>query len=148
METDHPLPCPQCSTPCPPEARFCFRCGFQLLAAPATGCPNCGTHLPPAARYCLTCGSPTGSPPGVRPARESSPATPPTAADIEPSLRRLLPAPYVEKLMATRGCVEGERRVVTILFSDVKGSTAMAEGMDPEDVLSIMNGAFEVLIEP
>ena len=50
--------------------------------------------------------------------------------------------------MAAKGSVEAERRVVTILFSDVKGSTAMAEGLDPEEVLAIMNGAFEVLIEP
>jgi class 3 adenylate cyclase/tetratricopeptide (TPR) repeat protein len=50
--------------------------------------------------------------------------------------------------MAAKGSVEAERRVVTILFSDVKGSTAMAEGLDPEEVLEIMNGAFEVLIEP
>jgi len=42
----------------------------------------------------------------------------------------------------------GERRVVTMLFSDVKGSTPMAERLDPEDVLEIMDGAFDVLIEP
>jgi len=42
----------------------------------------------------------------------------------------------------------GERRIVTMLFSDVKGSTPMAEQLDPEDVLEIMDGAFDVLIEP
>ena len=44
--------------------------------------------------------------------------------------------------------LNGERRVVTILFADVKGSTAMADRMDPEEVLEVMNGAFRVLIEP
>ena len=44
--------------------------------------------------------------------------------------------------------MEGERRVVTMLFCDVKGSTAMAETMDPEDWAEIMNGAFERLIAP
>jgi len=44
--------------------------------------------------------------------------------------------------------VAGERRIVTMLFSDVKGSTPMAEQLDPEDVLEIMDGAFDVLIEP
>ena len=43
---------------------------------------------------------------------------------------------------------EGERRVVTVLFSDVVGSTALAEQMDPEDWTEIMNAAFERLIEP
>jgi class 3 adenylate cyclase len=42
----------------------------------------------------------------------------------------------------------GERRVVTVLFCDVAGSTALAEGMDPETWTGIMNAAFEYLIEP
>jgi class 3 adenylate cyclase/tetratricopeptide (TPR) repeat protein len=42
----------------------------------------------------------------------------------------------------------GERRVVTVLFCDVTGSTALAEGMDPEAWTGIMNAAFEYLIEP
>ena len=44
--------------------------------------------------------------------------------------------------------MEGERRIVTMLFCDVKGSTAMAEALDPEDWAEIMNGAFERLIAP
>ena len=43
---------------------------------------------------------------------------------------------------------EGERRIVTILFSDVTGSTALAEQMDPEAWSEIMGEAFENLIEP
>ena len=53
------------------------------------------------------------------------------------------------KLAAARkGNIEGERRIVTILFADIKGSTAMAEKLDPEDWAEIMNRAFEFLIEP
>jgi class 3 adenylate cyclase len=59
-----------------------------------------------------------------------------------------VPKEYAERLLATRGQVSPERRTVTLLFSDVKGSTAMAEGLDPEEVLEIMNGAFDLLIEP
>lgn len=44
--------------------------------------------------------------------------------------------------------MEGERRIVTMLFCDVKGSTAMAENLDPEEWAEIMNGAFEYLIAP
>jgi ABC-type oligopeptide transport system substrate-binding subunit/class 3 adenylate cyclase len=50
--------------------------------------------------------------------------------------------------LATRGQLGHERRTVTILFSDVKDSTALAEELDPEDWLEIMDGAFDVLIEP
>jgi class 3 adenylate cyclase len=44
--------------------------------------------------------------------------------------------------------VASERRAVTMLFSDVQGSTPMAERLDPEEVLEVMDGAFDVLIEP
>jgi class 3 adenylate cyclase len=60
----------------------------------------------------------------------------------------LVPAEYADRLLAASGQMAGERRMVTILFSDVKGSTAMAEELDPEDVMEIMDGAFDVLIEP
>jgi ABC-type oligopeptide transport system substrate-binding subunit/class 3 adenylate cyclase len=60
----------------------------------------------------------------------------------------LIPKAFAERLLATRGQTQAERRTVTILFSDVKGSTAMAEALDPEDVMEIMDGAFNVLIEP
>jgi len=63
-------------------------------------------------------------------------------------LQRLVPREFAERLLATRGQIAGERRIVTMLFSDVKGSTPMAERLDPEDVLEIMDGAFDVLIEP
>ncbi len=42
----------------------------------------------------------------------------------------------------------GERRVVTMLFCDVRGSTAMAETLDAEEWTDIMNEAFERLIAP
>ncbi len=42
----------------------------------------------------------------------------------------------------------GERRIVTILFCDVKGSTAAAEKVDPEVWTDIMNGVFEYMIRP
>jgi class 3 adenylate cyclase/tetratricopeptide (TPR) repeat protein len=48
----------------------------------------------------------------------------------------------------SRRMLAGERRLVTILFSDVKGSTAMAEHLDPEDWAEIMNEAFDYLTKP
>jgi class 3 adenylate cyclase/tetratricopeptide (TPR) repeat protein len=63
-------------------------------------------------------------------------------------LQRLIPQEYVDRLVAMRGLASSERRLVTILFCDVTGSTAMAEDLDPEEVMDIMNEAFDVLIEP
>jgi len=51
-------------------------------------------------------------------------------------------------LLATRGQITRERRIVTILYSDVKDATAMAEHLDPEEVMEIMEGALDVLIGP
>jgi class 3 adenylate cyclase/tetratricopeptide (TPR) repeat protein len=94
-------------------------------------CPNCGAENPEGARFCNACG---------------------TRLDAQgaPALDTFLPKELLAKLEAAREgrAMEGERRVVTMLFCDVKGSTAMAETMDPEDWTEIMNGAFERLIAP
>ncbi len=111
-------------------------------------CPSCNTESPDMANFCLHCGAPLKSLPNSEkdiPAKNVSSQANETMTE---ALRRLMPTSYVEKLLATKGQIEGERRVVTILFSDVKGSTSLAENLDPEEVLEIMNGAFEVLIEP
>ena len=65
--------------------------------------------------------------------------------------RRYIPREVAEKLEAARrrgAAVETERRVVTILFCDVKGSTAAAERLDPEEWAEIMNEVFDRLIGP
>jgi class 3 adenylate cyclase len=124
--------CPQCGTESPEGARFCFECGAKLAVA----CLQCGATLPPQARFCPQCGTKLTAAPEIAPAAPDD------------RLQRLVPKEFAERLLATRGQVSRERRVVTILMSDVKGSTAMAEGLDPEDVMEVMDGAFDVLIEP
>src|SRR5207253_7113367 len=68
----------------------------------------------------------------------------------EDPLTKYIPRELAAKLEAARSgrSMEGERRVVTVLFCDVKGSTAMAELLDPEEWAEIMNQAFEYLIAP
>ncbi|MCH7662861.1 MAG: AAA family ATPase, partial [Chloroflexi bacterium] len=68
----------------------------------------------------------------------------------EPEERKKLPTELARKLTAARDkrSMEGERRVVTILFCDVKDSTAIAENLDPEDWAEIMAEAFDYLIAP
>ena len=96
-------------------------------------CPSCGTANPDGARFCNACGT----------------LLDPTV-DRDAALDPFLPKELLAKLEAARAgrAMEGERRVVTMLFCDVKGSTAMAESLDPEDWAEIMNGAFERLIAP
>ncbi|MBI3243398.1 MAG: AAA family ATPase [Chloroflexi bacterium] len=117
--------CPSCQTANPESAKFCLNCGAALAAA----CSNCGTQLAPGAKFCHNCGQPLTPPPSpVGVARQERGE----GLGVGGEARN----------------VEGERRIVTVLFCDVKGSTAMAEKLDPEEWAEIMNGAFERLISP
>jgi ABC-type oligopeptide transport system substrate-binding subunit/class 3 adenylate cyclase len=129
--------CPNCSKENPDGAAFCIKCGTRLAGV----CPQCGTEQPldPDVRFCFQCGG------QIQPLSEAAVAAPESATD---RLLRLVPQEFAERLLSSRGQVGKERRVVTILFSDVKGSTAMAEELDPEDWTEVMEGAFDVLIEP
>ena len=152
MGAEQPVQCPACGHGAGPEAKFCSQCGTSLAVA----CPACSTLAPPGARFCAECGTnlrgdpagsaaPVGSSPGAAPHPVSSP-TPAESAD----LARYVPRQLLERLRAARGGhgMEGERRTVTVLFADIKGSTAAAEQLDPEDWAGIVNGAFQHLIAP
>ncbi len=136
--------CPNCQTQNPDGARFCFNCGTAL----SLKCSNCGTELPAGARFCFNCGQATGvAAPAPAP---SQPAAQPPAPAAGAMLQRYIPKGLLSKLEAARkeGLVGGERRIVTILFCDVKGSTAAASRLDPEEWSEIINGAFEHMIGP
>jgi len=128
--------CPKCGFDCPAEFGFCPRCGTLLQQA----CPKCGFQVPAEFAFCPKCGTAVAAP---TVAAERN-----TQAMLSHAVQRLIPKEWADRLLATRGQVSQERRVVTILFSDVRGSTAMAERLDPEDWAEIMNGAFEFLIPP
>jgi ABC-type oligopeptide transport system substrate-binding subunit/class 3 adenylate cyclase len=127
---ENTLICARCGFDCPSDFAFCPKCGSKLTVV----CPQCGFESAPEFAYCPKCGTPL-------------------TGDGEPDraverLKRLAPSGYAERVLAAEGGSAGERRVVTILFCDVKGSTTMAEALDPEDVMEIMDGAFDVMIEP
>ncbi len=129
--------CPQCGTENPEGAKFCMGCAARLVVV----CAECGVELPPSARFCFNCATPVAP-------LDAAESEEPEQDRLTERFRRLVPREYAERLLATRGEVAPERRTVTMLFSDVKGSTAMAEHLDPEEVLEIMDGAFDLLIEP
>ena len=83
-------------------------------------------------------------------AQTESEALVPPPALAKSELHQYIPEELMKKLQAARerGGMVGERRVVTMLFCDLKGSTAAAEGLDPEDWTEIMNGAFAHMIKP
>ncbi len=121
------MKCPNCSNENPAQAKFCFNCGHSLAQA---RCTNCGSELPPNARFCMNCGQPVGDKTAVEEARHTR-------------LAQSTPAPLKTKMRAAH--LAGERKLVTVLFADVVGSTALAERLDPEDWTAIMNRAFDTL---
>jgi predicted ATPase/class 3 adenylate cyclase len=145
--------CQKCNTENPDQAKFCMGCGDALQNL----CPECGTELPAGAKFCFSCGAkvaePAPTPVSTTP-EPAPPANPATTAAVEAeALRRLgqyVPPELLSKLESARagGSMAGERRVVTMLFCDVQGSTAAAGALDPEDWADIINGAFEHLIAP
>jgi class 3 adenylate cyclase/tetratricopeptide (TPR) repeat protein len=153
------MQCPVCQHQNTPAARFCSNCGTRLPLS----CPNCGQAVAPQDRFCSNCGfaltpqpatlpGPTalaGAPSAVSvPADDASAAAAaaPAVRDPSPSIPDAVRA-KIESARASRAMV-GERRVVTVLFCDLEGSTALAEQLDPEEWTEIMNGAFAHLIAP
>jgi class 3 adenylate cyclase/tetratricopeptide (TPR) repeat protein len=123
--------CPQCGHENPPGARFCNACGTAL----ASVCPACGQSNAPGSRFCSACGQALGPrEPVPHPARFDSPGgyTPPHLA---------------QRILATRHTLEGERKVVTVLFADTKGSMELLADRDPEDARRLLEAVLERMID-
>ncbi|HVB24407.1 MAG TPA: adenylate/guanylate cyclase domain-containing protein [Ktedonobacteraceae bacterium] len=123
--------CPNCQTINPPEAKFCLECGNRLVV-----CPNCGTINLPTAKFCIECGTPLRQ--GV--ARSAQPV--PVSPVPTPSASTNQTSPLLDAINAPE-----ERRVVTIMFADITGSTQLADHMDPEDMRAILTGYFNLMTE-
>ena len=111
-------------------AKFCRECAAPL--AHPTSCPKCGTPSEGGQKFCDSCGH--------RIAEISS-----LAASPDP--RSYTPKHLAEKILTTRSALEGERKQVTVLFADVKGSMELAEQVDAESWHRILDGFFQILSE-
>jgi len=119
--------CPTCAAALPDEAAFCGQCGSALRSE--RSCARCGKVNTPEMRFCLGCGNPLS----------------PTAPEHAP--RTYTPKHLAEKILTTRAALEGERKQVTVLFADVKGSMELAERLDPEEWHGIMDRFFQLLTD-
>ena len=122
----------QCANPT--TNKFCGECGAKLGAsgpAAATVAPAAAAASPQAAA------SPTTSP------AEPASTGPPRFASPE----AYTPKHLVEKILTSKTAVEGERKQVTVMFTDVSGFTSLSERLDPEDVHALMDRAFGVILE-
>ena len=123
------MQCPRCQHENPPDSKFCVQSGASLGLV----CPSCGTGLPAGWRFCNKCGTPVKGE-ATSKARFTSPET-------------YTPKHLAEKILTSRSALEGERKQVTVLFADVKGSMDLGEKVDPEEWYRIMDRFFQILAD-
>src|SRR5262245_25799859 len=120
------MPCPRCRQANPPTARFCSGCGGSLEG----GCPACGHPNTPGSRYCNACGE------ALRPAAAPAPAP---DAYIPPHL--------AARILTSRAALQGERKQVTVLLADLKGSMELLADRDPEEARQLLDPILERMME-
>src|SRR5256712_13151756 len=122
------MKCPRCQHENPPQAKFCLECAAPL----AFQCTNCGTQVPPGAKFCFECATPVGAPGSVR--RFASP-------------QAYTPKHLAERILTSKAALEGERKQVTVLFADLKGSMELLADRDPEEARKILDPVIELMME-
>ncbi|MBI3456775.1 MAG: AAA family ATPase [Candidatus Rokubacteria bacterium] len=126
------MKCPRCEQETPADAQFCPECGAKL----AVVCTQCGTPNAPAHNFCKTCGQPLAVPagPGWGAKRFGAPDA-------------YVPKHLAEKILTSRSVLEGERKQVTVLFADLKGSMELLADRDPEDARKLLDPVLERMME-
>ncbi len=124
------MKCPKCQFENPEEMQFCVECGNKLGII----CSKCGFDNSPTFRFCGKCGNAL-----------TKPKKAPSIDYTEP--QSYTPKFLADKILTTRSSIEGERKLVTVLFADVANYTSISEKLDPEEVHQIMDGCFGILME-
>jgi class 3 adenylate cyclase/tetratricopeptide (TPR) repeat protein len=116
--------CPRCGFENPTGMKFCGQC-----ATPLTGpCPACGFANPPGFAFCGQCATPlTAGPTASRPQAPLS----------------YTPSHLAERILTSKAALEGERKQVTVLFADLKGSMELLAERDPEDARALLDPVLE-----
>ncbi|MBI2553085.1 MAG: AAA family ATPase, partial [Candidatus Rokubacteria bacterium] len=121
--------CPQCRFDNRGGVRFCEECGASLEQA----CPACGASVPPGGKFCGACGQPLAAAPHPAP-RFAAP-------------QAYTPKHLAEKILTPRDVLEGERKQVTVLFADLKGSMELLADRDPEEARKLLDPVLERMME-
>ena len=121
------MKCPQCQHENPSGAKFCVECASPITQR----CPACSTEAPPAAKFCPECAAPLTA---------KSQAAAPVPLSYTPKH-------LADKILQSKSALEGERKQVTVLFADVKGSMELAEQLDPEQWHTILDRFFAILTD-
>jgi class 3 adenylate cyclase/tetratricopeptide (TPR) repeat protein len=123
------MKCPRCQNENPPGSSFCLECGARLALA----CASCGAELPAGSKFCNKCGTPVATEAPTQP-RFASPES-------------YTPKHLAEKILTSKTALEGERKQVTVLFADLKGSMELLADRDPEEARKILDPVLERMME-
>jgi len=129
------MKCLRCGSENREGVKFCGDCGAKFLIS----CPRCNAENPPENKFCNECGQ----------AVSTSMKPPPKELTFDEKLfkiQRYLPQGLTEKILSQRDRIEGERKQVTVLFTDMAGYTPLTEKLDPEETYSLMDEVYEILI--
>ncbi len=121
--------CPRCRFDNPASARFCTQCGARLQRQ----CPGCSAELGEGVRFCSQCGRPVETAPPIQ-TRFTSPEA-------------YTPRHLAEKILTARTALEGERKQVTVLFADLKGSMELLADRDPEQTRKLLDPVLEHMMD-
>ncbi len=124
------MKCPRCQQENRPGAKFCEECAAPLARA----CANCGAQLSATAKFCSECAHPAGPAGPPAPQRFGAPET-------------YTPKHLAERIINSRAALEGERKQVTVLFADLKGSMELLADRDPEEARKILDPVLEHMME-
>jgi class 3 adenylate cyclase len=120
--------CPVCQHENPAGQKFCGDCGARL----ASLCPSCNASNPPGQRFCGECGSSLGQ--GARGGMFAAPES-------------YTPKHLAEKILTSKAALEGERKQITVLFADMKGSMELLADRDPEEARKVLDPVLERMME-
>ena len=124
--------CSQCQTENSHGASFCDECGSALDMS----CPQCNEPNRPNAKFCKKCGQRLGQ------------ASSPENAKTETAAgKAIVPRHLADKILASRRFIEGERKQVTVLFADIRGSTSLIEKLDPEEVRRHFDPVIHIMMD-
>ncbi len=105
-----------------------------LPASVKSDCRYCGFSMEPRAAFCGGCGRPKVSSTGAH-------------FDALSFSQSNVPPDLVQRILRSGGAMLGERKHVTVLFADVRGSTALIEKLDPEEALLILGPVLKSLMD-
>ena len=123
------MKCPNCQHENRTGAKFCEQCATAL----ARVCANCGAALPETAKFCINC---------VHPVTASA-----KASDRFASPERYTPKDLAGRILTSKSVLEGERKQVTVLFADLKGSMELLADRDPEEARQLLDAVLERMME-